>query len=352
MGSNERINVGVIGLGVGESHLKNYLSNPRCKVIGICDQNDEVLTVAKNKYPGLTYYSNASELLFNDQIDAVSIASYDHNHYEQIVTGIRNRKHLLVEKPIVTEKDHFLHIKELLEKNSDLIFTSNLVLRKTERFLDLKNRFLNGDFGQISFINAAYNYGRFSKLTDGWRNEIENYSVILGGGIHLIDLILWLTGDHIVKVFAKSNRIHGKDTGFLYDDLVTATMEMQSGAIFNLTCNFGNVSPHFHQLEIYGTNQSFMNRYDYAEIFKKRDVKNGNFRYIDAKPEFPTYDGSEKVYSTYKNSDKGSFIDDFINAIDGKPSNLVTRDEMFEAIKIAFAIDESRKIKQEISLKI
>lgn len=345
------IHVGVIGMGVGESHLKSYLNHSACKVIGICDQNEEVLTIAKKKYPGLTYYSDAAELICNDQIDAVSIASYDHCHYDQIVLGIQNKKHLLVEKPVVTDESHYHHIKSLLETNNSLVFTSNLILRKTERFLDLKERFLKEDFGQISFINAAYHYGRFSKLTVGWRNEVPDYSVVLGGGIHLIDLVLWLTEDRVISVFSKSNRIHGQGTEYRYDDLVTSIMELESGALFNLTCNFGNISPHYHQLEIFGTRQSFINGFEYAEIFKKRDVKDGNFRYIDSKPDFPDYDGAVKLETSYKNRDKGSFVNDFIDAIGGKESAIVTKDEILEAMKVAFAIDESRKKKMEIKIR-
>lgn len=344
------IGVGVIGLGVGESHLRKYLSNSRCKVIGICDENEEVLSIAKEKYPGVKCYLKADQLLEEQNIEAVSIASYDHSHYEQIIKGIRNRKHLLVEKPIVIKPEHLIDVRKELELQSGLIFTSNLVLRKTERFLDLKNRLQNNEFGKISYINASYNYGRFAKLTDGWRRDIRDYSVVLGGGIHLIDLILWLTGDRVSNVFAIGNNIHGMDTSFQYNDLVTTIMEMESGCIVNLTCNFGNVSPHFHQFDLYGTKQTFINGDDYATIYTQRDVKNGNFMYIKNDPEFPTYKGAEKLKTTYKNPDKGSFIDDFINAIEGNSNSAVQIDEIYQAMTVAFAIDESRQKRKEIKL--
>ena len=39
-----------------------------------------------------------------------------------------------------------------------------------------------------------YLYGRLQKITDDWRSRVADYSVMLGGGVHMVDLMLWLTG--------------------------------------------------------------------------------------------------------------------------------------------------------------
>jgi hypothetical protein len=44
-------------------------------------------------------------------------------------------------------------------------------------------------------------------MTEGRRGETENYPVVLGGGIHMIDLMLWLTGQRPVSVSAVGNWI-------------------------------------------------------------------------------------------------------------------------------------------------
>lgn len=347
----DTIGIGVIGLGVGESHLIKYLSNEDCKVIALCDQDDEVLRLAKIKYPGLKYYDNAMDLLDDPDITAVSIASYDHEHYQQIINGISNQKHLLIEKPLVLQKDELAMVLDLHKNHPDLIISSNLVLRQTERFKDLKSRIVNGQMGDISLIQASYNYGRFAKITDGWRGDIQDYSIVLGGGIHLIDLILWLTDDQVNSVYAKGNSIHSIGTKFRYEDVVAAILQLESGAIVNLTCNFGNVSPHFHQLDLYGTQKTFVNREDHALLYSERDVKNGNFHYLKEKPDFPEYKGCEVLKTTYKNPDKGSFVDCFIDAINGKMNELVTLHEIQKSMDVAFAIVESSTTGNIVNLK-
>ena len=35
--------------------------------------------------------------------------------------------------------------------------------------------------------------------------KVKNYSVILGGGIHLVDLLIWFVNSPIVEVYAMGN---------------------------------------------------------------------------------------------------------------------------------------------------
>ena len=62
----------------------------------------------------------------------------------------------------------------------------------------------------IYYIEADYNYGRLKKLTHGWRSKVPNYSVTLGGGIHMLDLVLWITKFKPEDVKSFSNDISTK----------------------------------------------------------------------------------------------------------------------------------------------
>src|SRR5205807_9291260 len=103
-----------------------------------------------------------------------------------------------------------------------------------------------------------YLYGRLQKITEGWRKNIENYSVIEGGGVHLIDLMLWLTGERPSFVWAAGNRISTKDTAFRYGDYAAATLQSPSGLVARITANFGCVHPHQHTMRIFGTKETFV----------------------------------------------------------------------------------------------
>ena len=83
-----------------------------------------------------------------------------------------------------------------------------MVLRNHPMFKKVFKLVNSGKIGKIYHIEGEYNYGRFHKLLNGWRGKIPFYSVTLGGGIHIIDLIHWFTKSKFKKVIAISNRLN------------------------------------------------------------------------------------------------------------------------------------------------
>ena len=46
--------------------------------------------------------------------------------------------------------------------------------------------------GKIFHLEAGYESGRLFKIKDGWRGKNKDYSLVHGGMIHMIDLVMWL----------------------------------------------------------------------------------------------------------------------------------------------------------------
>ena len=77
--------------------------------------------------------------------DIVSIASYDQDHYKQII-DCTFQKHVFCEKPICTSEEELFSIRQELKKYPELGF-KNTILRKSERFNDLYSLIKNGERG-------------------------------------------------------------------------------------------------------------------------------------------------------------------------------------------------------------
>tara|TARA_B100000287_G_scaffold401747_1_gene422082 strand:- start:79 stop:1140 length:1062 start_codon:yes stop_codon:yes gene_type:complete len=336
----EKLKVGIIGLGIGESHIDGYLSHPACEIKYLCDFDDLTLRKAKEKYPNYKLTKNADDILNNSSLDVISIASYDNFHYEQIIKGISNDKHLFVEKPICYHENEAKKIYEILKSKPHLKFSSNLILRKYERFIDLKKRINANDLGNLSFISGGYNYGRLKKITAGWRSKMDFYSGVVSGGIHIIDLMLWLTNDRVTEVFAYGNNIQSQNTDFKFNDMIVAVIKFSSGMIGNLTVNLGCVHPHFHPFEVYGTKASFINDFNYAKFYNDRDNKNINENRLK-NPEIPEYNGLAKLSTNYSVENKGMHLNQFINSILSGEEPAVNLNEIFDALSISFAIEKS-----------
>ncbi len=266
------LRVGVIGLGVGEQHLLAYRRHPQCEVVMLCDFSEEKFLLAREKYPDIPFVHEAESVLTDSRIDVVSIASYDDAHFIQAMTALQHGKHVFVEKPLCQTFAQLRTLKnEWAQHGGKLRLVSNLVLRTTPLYLWLKERINSGELGDIYAFDGDYLYGRLHKITEGWRGQVENYSVMEGGGIHLIDLMLWITQQRPQTISAMGNRIVSRATQFRYNDFVTTTMRFSSTMVARVTANFGCVHRHHHVLRVFGTRATFIYDDAGARLHTSRD---------------------------------------------------------------------------------
>ena len=326
---SKKIKVGIIGLGVGERHLQALLKNKKCEVISVCDLDKKKLLTIKKKYK-VHCTNNSSDILNNKEINMVSIASYDNHHFNHAIKALKNNKHVFIEKPAVLYENQLIKLKKILNKKK-LAFSTNVILRKSERFIKLKNNIKKNYFGKIYYIEADYNYGRLHKILNGWRSKIPYYSVTLGGGIHMIDLVIWLTGKKILEVSSYSSKIVTKNTNFKHHDFSTSILKFDDGKIAKVTSNFGCVYPHFHKLSVYGKNKTFENDFKFAKIFKKRESFN-----------------FEKDKTKLKPNDKGALIIDFIKILNNAKARKKLTKDTFDTLSECFAVEKEIKTNQKI----
>jgi len=326
----QQLNAGIIGLGVGEKHIAGYNKHPNCTVTALCDFSTSKLLEIKNKYKNIKTATDSNLILEDPEIDVVSIASYDNYHYEQILKAIENKKHIFVEKPLCLFKKDAEHIYSLLMKHPDLKLSTNVILRKSPRFIMLRKLISNGEMGNLFYVEGDYNYGRLYKITNGWRGEIDFYSIIYGGGIHIVDLLMWLTNDRIIEVAALGTDIVTKNTGFKYNDMVVCIFRFKSGMIGKMAVNFGCVYPHFHLFSIFGTEATFQNTLQKGLFFKTRDQH--------AEPKIVT--------ENYLGMDKGDLIYNFVDSILYGSKEEVTVQEVFDTMSVCFALEKATYIKE------
>ena len=253
-----KLGAGVIGLGVGEQHADGYASLSECEVVALCDRSDEKLNAVGSRYARARATTNWQKLVADERVQIVSIASCDDDHAEQTVAALDAGKNVFVEKPMCRSEKELCRIKDSLDRQPHLHLASNLVLRATPIYRWLREAIGRGDFGEIYAIDGDYLYGRIQKLTEGWRKDVENYSVMQGGGVHLVDLMLWLTGERPTDVVTRGNRICTKGSAFHHCDFVASTFSFPSGMIGRITANFGCVHRHQHVLRVFGTKATFL----------------------------------------------------------------------------------------------
>ena len=320
-----KLNVAVIGMGVGSKHAEIYSKNRYCNLKILCDLDNKKLNIESKKYKNIILTDNAKNIFKDNSIDLVSISSYDNFHYDQVISCFKTNKHFFVEKPLCVNETQLKKIKKYYDlSNGKTHFSSNFVLRGNSIFKNIKNTILKKTSEKIYYIQGEYNYGRLKKITNGWRSNQPKYSINLGGSIHLIDLFQWINNSKVLKVVAAGNKISTHSSKFRYKDFSTAILEFENGAIGKITANFGCVIPHHHNLSIYTTKRTIKHSLENSVIYSSR-----------SKNVPPKTFGNKIKY------DKSLVLNSFISSIINHKTAEVTPQQIFDNMSICFALDKS-----------
>jgi predicted dehydrogenase len=324
---SKHLGVGVIGLGVGEQHAAAFDRHPDCRLVAICDLDEARLHRVAARYPGVGCHVRAEDLIHDHDVAIVAVASYDRDHARHILGSLKAGRHVFSEKPMCVDESEADAIRAALANRPGLRLSSNTILRMSPRFRTLREEIAEGRMGRIYYAEADYNYGRLHKLTEGWRGRDPRYSVMLGGGIHMIDLLLWLVGSEVVEVSGYGNALASRTAGstFQGNDLAVGLLRFADGTVGKVAANFGCVYPHFHRLSVYGTEATFENALPHALRYTSRDP--------DRAP--------EQVAGGYPGIGKGDLIPSFVDAVLGRGQPIVSEQDVFSALSVCFAIDRA-----------
>lgn len=321
------LGVGVIGLGVGEQLAAAFDRHPDCHLVALCDQNEARLRDVAARYLGVRCHVRAEDLINDRDVAIVAVASYDQDHAPHILAALNAGRHVFSEKPMCVSESEADTIRNALARRPGLRLSSNTILRMSPRFRALRQQIADGRMGRIFYAEADYNYGRLHKLTEGWRGRDPHYSVMLGGGIHMIDLLLWLVGSAVVEVSGYGNALASRAAGsrFQGNDLAVGLLRFADGTIGKVAANFGCVYPHFHRVSVYGTEATFENALPRALRYTSRDPARA----------------PEQVAEAYPGMGKGDLIPSFVDALLDRGEPMVSEKDVFSALSVCFAIDRS-----------
>ena len=330
---SKKLKAAVIGLGVGEQHLIGYIKNSHVEVSAVCDIDEKKLREVSNKYSIAKIFTCWKKLLCED-LDIVSICSYDNYHAVQTCLALENGINCMVEKPIALNRKEAEKIL-IAYKKSKCILTSNLILRESQRFKLLKKKISAGKYGKIVTIEADYLHNILWKIKKGWRGSMMYYSTVFGGGIHLIDLARWILNKEVKEVFCISNNVQTQNSSYKFDDFFCSLLKFENETILKSTTNFGSIRNKFHSLNIYGTKATYINELPDGYFFDSFGD--------DVKPKFDQ--------TPYKSTiDKFALIDNFVDSVRGKKKCRVSVEDVFRVMDICFAIMESNKKRKLIKV--
>ncbi|WP_114853903.1 Gfo/Idh/MocA family protein [Brachybacterium sp. YJGR34] len=247
--------VGVIGAGsIAQSHLTAYAENPDVTLVAVADMNLERAQSVAEQYGAERAYADPHELLASEDIDGVSICTWNNSHAAWAIAAIEAGKHVLVEKPIARTLSEALEIQRIAEAN-DRVVQVGFVRRHSPNCQVLKSFIDAGELGEIYYAKASCL--RRVGNPGGWfaDKEIAGGGPLLDIGIHVLDLCWYLMGSpKVVSVSGNTYDRLGNRANVTtmprykvadYDpdknsveDLANAVIRFENGASLLLDCSY------------------------------------------------------------------------------------------------------------------
>jgi predicted dehydrogenase len=224
----DTIGIGLIGCGIwGSIHAQTYVSSPHAKLVTICDKDIERAQQYADKYGSENYSTDYKEVLSNPGIAAVSIATPDHTHTLIVLDALKAGKHVLVEKPLamtVQECEEILAARDA----SGTILMVDFHNHWNIPYLQVKKMIDSGELGDLQMINVRLNDTIFVPTEMlSWASKSSPAHFL---GSHVIDLIRWLSGDEIIRVYSVSRSVVLKKKGINTPDFYQTILELSGGA--------------------------------------------------------------------------------------------------------------------------
>ncbi|MHA1370300.1 MAG: Gfo/Idh/MocA family protein [Promethearchaeota archaeon] len=317
---------GIIGFGIfGEKRLVPGFEKSKGELIAISKRKLSVARMKAKQYEIPYYYDDPAELVRNDEIDAVFIASPNNLHAAHVKLAATNRKHVICEKPMAF---NVLEAKEMAAScvKNDVRFMIAQCYRYAGSCLKIKEIVDSGKLGEIHYIHAHYSF----KAERSPRKWIFDRDIAGGGptfdiGVHMVDLVRFLLKDR--RLIAISGRKKYYNKAIHPNRTVEASgslkMILSGETEAFITCSFE--LPYLTSIDIYGTKGFLSSRYfsivekdALIKIFTDDDlenpklsfnINNGNFyaKEIDHFIDF--------VKHPEKNPDCPSYKDGILNQI-------------------------------------
>lgn len=343
---NNKIGCAVIGYGGMGGWHANKIRNEMgeyAQVVGIYDIDPLRRKIAEEK--GFHAFESREELLCDERIDLVTVATPNDVHKEIAIDAMRHGKNVISEKPVtVCSAD----LEEMIAcaKECGKLFTVHQNRRWDEDYLTIKKLLDENTLGNVFRIESRVQGSR--GVPGDWRNQPQHGGgMVFDWGIHLLDQALMMTLPRKLKtVYAELTNVTNENC----DDGFRTTLIFDDGLSFYVevtTSNFIEL-PLWYMLGENGT--AVINNWDCdGKVVMVSDWENRDAVPIVAgagitKTMAPRTDDTIETYPLpVQKADWGEYYKNIFAYLNGKEDIIVTHDQQRRLMRLVEAIFESGK---------
>jgi predicted dehydrogenase len=281
LGANDRIRLGIIGCGGRGNYLLRQTAlcaqELNVEIAALCDvwkvnlrKTVEAVSSSQNQKP--VTHTRYLEMLDQEALDAVVIATPDFAHTPILIDAVKAGKDAFVEKPMATRMDHAAEALKSVPKQK-VIVQVGTQRRSETRYQVGAELVQSGVLGHVSEVEAAWhdNRPRWARKYDQVREEdvdweqylmdlpkepfkperfrrwhlYQDFTVGTPGllGSHLIDVATWFMDDPLPRSAVAHGGVYVWKDGREHADTIDCVLEYPKGFVLNYSTRLGNKFP-------------------------------------------------------------------------------------------------------------
>jgi len=272
------LKVGIIGNGgIANSHMHGYIElKDRVEVVACCDINFDKAKEFACRYNIPNVYDNCYDMLKNNELDLVSVCTWNAAHCECTVAALEAGCNVICEKPMAMNADEAEKMQASADKAGKLLMLG-FVRRQGDDAKKAIELVKDGTLGDIYYVKATYL--RRCGFPGGWfgNKALSGGGPLIDLGVHVIDLARYIMGcPKPVSVYgATFNKLGARDNiraggggwisetvvekpVFNVEDLAVAMIRFDNGALLEVETSFNlNMKESIGDIEVFGSNAGF-----------------------------------------------------------------------------------------------
>lgn len=264
------LKIAVAGCGYwGPNLIRNLYSLSDCKVEMLCDLDEKRLEHMKTLYANVKTTTNYDDLIDNQDIDAICIATPVRFHFEMARKSLQANKHTFIEKPMASSVKECEELIDLAEKHGlTLMIGHTFVYSSSVR--KIKEIISNGDLGEIMYIGSRrLNLGLYQK----------DINVTWDLAPHEISIILYVLNEEPTYVNCQGKAHITKDIA----DVTNMTIDFSNGQFATIQSSWLDPNK-VRETKFVGTKRMLV--YDDLEPNEKIKIYD---KRVDAPPHYDTF---------------------------------------------------------------
>lgn len=341
----------LIGCGrISPNHIAAAQKN-KLDIVAVCDVIEEnmesLLTVFNLKSEGIKCYTDYKEMLKNEDVDLIAIATESGLHAEIALYCINKKINVIIEKPIAMNMKDARAICEAAKVN-DVVVCANHQNRFNKSIQKIHEAMVKKQFGKLFHATAHVRWNRNQGYYDQakWRGTWSNDGgCLMNQCIHNADLLRWMMGDEIDEIMAYTDNMN--HDYIQAEDLGLAIIKFKNGS-YGLFEGTVNVYPKNLEetLYIFGSKGTVKAGGKSVNIIEEWNFAN---QYEDSETVKELYsENPENVYGFGHNP----LYADVVNAIRNHTKPLVDAEAGTRALELVLAIYLSASTGKAVKLPL